>query len=94
MPGGGVPALFRRMYTLGCKKPELVVKVAGGGHLLGADDELDIGRRNVEMVDYLFERSGVQVAARDTGGTESRTIEFHVQTGEVWVRSRGKEKRL
>ncbi|MBL8956459.1 MAG: chemotaxis protein CheD [Myxococcaceae bacterium] len=90
----GVPLLFRRLYTLGCSKEELVVKVAGGGRLLGGSDELDVGSRNLEMLDYLFARSAVEVAARDVGGTVSRTVEFKLATGEVCVRSRGKERLL
>ncbi len=90
----GVPMLFHRMYAAGSQKRELVVKVAGGGHLLAAQGELDVGSRNLEVLDKLFVRSGVLVAARDTGGTVSRTVELHVGTGRVVVRSHRKERVL
>lgn len=90
----GVPTLFHRMYGAGAKKTDLVVKIAGGGHLLEVAVEIDVGARNLEAAERLFERSGVRVAARDVGGTVSRTVELHVGTGDVLVRSQRKERRL
>ncbi|MBK7859265.1 MAG: chemotaxis protein CheD [Archangiaceae bacterium] len=87
----GVPMLFHRLYAVGCHKRELVVKVVGGGHLLGAADAFDIGHRNLEVLDKVFARSGVFVAARDVGGAVSRTVELNVGTGRVTVRSHRKE---
>lgn len=90
----GVPLLFEKLYAFGCRKPELIVKVAGGGSLQEGGDAFQIGPRNVAMLRYMFERTGVRVAAEDVGGRRSRTVKIAVATGLVTVRSGAEETTL
>ncbi len=80
----GIPLLFERMYALGCKKPDIVVKAAGGGSFHpGAT--LDIGKRNHVVMRKIFWKANVLVAAEDVGGDQSRTVRLFVDTGLVTV---------
>lgn len=90
----GVPLLFERMYALGCRKPDLVVRVAGGGTLHDDRGTFDIGQRNYTILRKMFWKVGVLIAAEDVGGRVSRTARLVVATGEVIIRSGGKERPL
>lgn len=82
----GIPLLFERMYALGCKKADIVVKAAGGGSFHpGAT--LDIGKRNHVMMRKIFWKANVLVAAEDVGGEQSRTARLFVDTGMITIQS-------
>ena len=83
----GIPLLFERMYMLGAKKRDIVVKVAGGGSFHGATDTFDIGRRNYTMMRKIFWKNQVLIAAEDIGGNRSRTARLFVDTGQVTIQS-------
>jgi len=83
----GIPLLFERMYMLGAKKKDIVVKVAGGGSFHGDTDTFDIGRRNYTMMRKIFWKNQVLIAAEDIGGNRSRTARLFVDTGQVTIQS-------
>jgi chemotaxis protein CheD len=83
----GIPLLFERMYMLGAKKRDIVVKVAGGGSFHGDIDTFDIGRRNYTMMRKIFWKNQVLISAEDIGGNKSRTARLFVDTGQVTIQS-------
>jgi chemotaxis protein CheD len=83
----GIPLLFEKMYMLGAKKRDIVVKVAGGGSFHGEGDTFDIGRRNYTMMRKIFWKNQVLIAAEDIGGNRSRTARLYVDTGQVTIQS-------
>ena len=83
----GIPLLFERMYMLGAKKRDIVVKVAGGGSFHGDIDTFDIGRRNYTMMRKILWKNQVLIAAEDIGGNRSRTARLFVDTGQVTIQS-------
>ena len=90
----GVPLLFHSMYGLGCKKENLVVKVAGGGALYDDHGLFEIGKRNWTVLRRMLWKTNVLVTAEDVGGAKSRTVSLDVTTGRCIVRSSGKEEEL
>lgn len=65
-----------------------VAKIAGGAAMFKGDTRMaSIGDRNVEEVKRQLGLLRVPVVAEDTGGSHARTIEFHLDTGLVVVRS-------
>jgi chemotaxis protein CheD len=92
----GVPRLFLESYRQGARKERLVVKVAGGACAGGNEDEdyFQIGKRNITMLRQLLWKNGVLLKAWDVAGNESRTMLLEVGTGEVAIRSGGKNKVL
>jgi chemotaxis protein CheD len=89
----GVPALFKEAYRLGAKKERIVAKVAGGASVATNvnQDTFQIGKRNYIALKKLLWKNGVLLEAEDVGGNVSRTVSLQVGTGEVVVKTNGKE---
>jgi chemotaxis protein CheD len=66
----------------------LVAKIAGGAAMFGGgDDGTSIGARNIAEVKRQLALLRIPLVAEDTGGAHARTIELHLDTGLVIVRS-------
>jgi chemotaxis protein CheD len=90
----GIPLLFQSLYALGCRKEDLVVKVAGGGALYDDKGLFSIGKRNYTVLRKMFWKAGVIIAAEDVGGARSRTARLHVGSGRCTISSQGEERQL
>lgn len=90
----GIPLLFRALYELGAVKKRLIVKVAGGAQLLDDAGTFNIGKRNYVMLRKLFWKNNVLIDAEDVGGSVSRTLRLHVDSGTVTVKTRNGEEEL
>ena len=90
----GVPLLFERMYSMGCEKKDLVVKVAGGGQLYDDHGTFEIGKRNYTVLRKMLWKNNVLIQAEDVGGMKSRTVRLWVADGRVVIRSAGGEEEL
>ncbi len=90
----GIPLLFERMYALGSRKQDIVVKAAGGGSFHGDAGTFDIGRRNHTAMRKIFWKAQVLVRAEDVGGSRSRTARLFVDTGQVTIQSGSEVDRL
>jgi chemotaxis protein CheD len=90
----GVPLLFHAMYELGCKKSDLVVKVAGGGQLYDDNGAFEIGKRNITVLRRMLWKTNVLVTAEDVGGQKSRTVTLEIKTGRCVVKSQNEEVEL
>jgi chemotaxis protein CheD len=99
-PGGGftgrrhrfadlaVPELIDQMVEAGAGRHRLIAKVAGGASMFKGESGLDsIGGRNAAAVLEQLEKCGLAVRAADTGGSHARTIELHLDSGVLLVRS-------
>lgn len=94
MPGNyadtAVPLLIRKVSDMaGLRAPAgsaLVAKLAGGATIWLKDSPFHVGKRNIEAVERLLRQHQVPLAARDTGGTVSRTVTVDVASGVVTVR--------
>lgn len=90
----GIPMLFHSMYGLGCKKENLIVKVAGGGSLYDDHGRFAIGQRNYTILRKMFWKAGVMISAEDVGGAKSRTTRLFLNNGRCTVTSSGEELEL
>lgn len=83
-----VPMLVDKLVRLGCPVKRLQAKLAGGSAMFRGDSNMaNIGQRNVAEVKAQLERYGIRPVAEDTGGSHARTIELHLDTGLLIVRS-------
>lgn len=87
----GLPAMFHAVYALGGLKHRLVIKFAGGAEFLDEKKIFRIGQRNVETTLAMLARNGVNVAASETGGRESRTVRLDLSTGNFTLDIPGKK---
>jgi chemotaxis protein CheD len=87
----GIPSLFRECYRLGAAKPRMIVKVAGGSQVLGGGDHFNIGKRNYAALRKIFLRNQVMIDGEDVGGTTARSLFMDMASGQVWIKSPGKD---
>lgn len=89
----GIPLLFRKAYQLGAEKRRLLVRVAGGAHVLDGEGPLDIGKRNYLAMKKIFGKAGVMIHGREVGGVVWRTMRLDVGSGRVMLQEGGAEAR-
>lgn len=83
-----VPALVEQLSEMGAPKRRIVARIAGGAAMFGGDSDLGtIGKRNTAEVRAQLHRLGIPIRGEDTGGSHARTIELHLDTGILLVRS-------
>jgi len=83
-----VPELIERMVGMGAGRHRMFAKIAGGSAMFKGDAGMDsIGGRNAAAVIEQLEKNGLTVCSADTGGSHARTIELHLDSGVLVVRS-------
>lgn len=94
----GIEDLISEMVKLGAAKNRMTAKIAGGAQMFSFNssvgDLMRIGDRNVLAVKEKLKNEGIPVIAEDTGLNYGRTIEFYSETGELKVKSVGKESKI
>lgn len=93
----GIDALIMRMISMGANRAAFIAKIAGGAQMFAFNsnnDMMRIGERNVEATKNKLMQLGICIKAEDTGKNYGRTIEFYPQTGELHIKSVGKELKI
>ena len=79
--------LINRMLGIGADRSRLVAKVFGGAHVIPAiSPENGTGEKNVAFVMAFLEKEKICVLSKDVGGSDSRRIYFHTDTGHVFLK--------
>lgn len=84
-----VPILIKKMEEKGCKRRNLVAKIAGGASMFNFSDKSmvsDIGKRNAESVKLALKKESIPIIAEDTGGNKGRTMIVDSEDGMVMLR--------
>jgi chemotaxis protein CheD len=100
-----IPHLFSEIEKAGAQAARLRAAIIGGAQIFtpapstrtpsGATvSRLEIGPRNVEAVKSGLAKLHIPIVAEQTGGYCGRTVTFHVQHGQVFVRPIGAEESL
>ncbi|MEA4882360.1 MAG: chemotaxis protein CheD [Clostridia bacterium] len=92
----GVGRLVGETVRRGGSRGRLQAKIAGGARMFdvpGQGAGLDIGARNAEAVRAALLEAGVPIVAADVGGSNGRTMRFHVGARKVYVRLPGMTER-
>lgn len=93
----GIDALVQHMLKIGANRYALIAKIAGGAQMFAFGNNSDmmrIGERNVEATKYKLNELGICIKAEDTGANYGRTIEFYPESGELHIKSVGKERKI
>ncbi|MBN2233035.1 MAG: chemotaxis protein CheD, partial [Deltaproteobacteria bacterium] len=80
-----VELLINRIMQVGGDRRRLVAKVFGGAGMLSAVGS-QMGRKNSDFVFAMLQEERIRVVTHDVGGTDSRTIYFHTDTNEVFLK--------
>lgn len=86
----GLPLLFKRMNGSGKVHSSLMIKLVGGSNIMDSNRRFDIGKRNVLAIKKYLWKNRMGVISEDVGGSISRTVSVTVETGEVFISSKGK----
>lgn len=88
-----IPQLLEEMARLhGGKRGRLLVKLVGGANIMDPNNTFDIGKRNALAIKKILWENRLGVLVEDTGGEISRNVRVNVKTGNVFVKSLGKER--
>lgn len=90
----GVPALLTAMFNCGCRKKDLVTRVAGAARTMDTANLFRIGERNYAVFRKIMWKNGMLIRAEDVGGERARSLSLVIATGQVLVRSEGTEREL
>jgi chemotaxis protein CheD len=81
--------LLSDMQEQGAERSYISARLAGGARMFSSSpDHPCIGDQNLVSIRQLLSEECVPVKGADTGGTYGRTIEFHLDSGEVIIKSR------
>jgi chemotaxis protein CheD len=81
----GVNLLLQRMQDSGAKLDSLVVCVAGGAQVMGAESIFKIAQRNHAVFRKLMWKNSLLITAEDVGGDRPRTMSIGIGSGSVIV---------
>lgn len=82
-----IEVAIQKMLERRCLRSRIVSKIAGGASMFSFGDNMNIGEKNVVAVIKKLEELKIPILASDTGGNYGRTLEFHVETGVLIVKS-------
>jgi len=89
----GIARLLGAMDKLhGGKRGRLLVKLVGGANIMDPDNTFDIGKRNVLAIKKILWENRLGVLVEDLGEDISRNVRVRVDTGQVSVKTLGKER--
>lgn len=82
----GVPLFINKMCSeYGCIKNDLIIELFGGAKSSNTNDIFHIGQRNVMAVKKVLNDLNLHYIDTETGGRNSRTLEFNVKTGKKMI---------
>lgn len=90
----GVVNLLQNVFEAGATRRNVVARVAGGAHMLDRKQTFRIGKRNFAVLRKVLWKNDILIDSHDLGGTVSRTMFFHVGTGDVVIKTGGEMKLL
>lgn len=85
----GIPLLLNKIIKSGASKDRIVAAIAGGGLILTDTKlgvELDIGRKNINMVQEVLCLAGIPIVRQDTGGYFGRVLKLNPEDGLIDIR--------
>jgi chemotaxis protein CheD len=85
--------LINEVLKAGASRERLEAKVFGGGAVLAAMQQMNIGERNGEFVMNYLKMEGIPVVARDLGDVFARRVSYFPREGRVMVRKMNSQTR-
>jgi len=91
-----IPHVIKELTSRGARKERLRAAIVGGAQLFsfsGANESMDVGKRNIEAVKKHLADNRISVVAEDVGGRQGRTVVMDAKTGDIVVKQSGATER-
>lgn len=92
-----IPLMIDEMIKLGAQKERLVAKLAGGATMFKHSENSlmgEIGKNNIVSVREILAVMKIPVLSEEVGGDFGRTIDFYLETGELKIKTIGKDPKI
>ncbi len=89
-----IPLMISEMIEAGASKHNMTAKIAGGATMfkhLETSMMGEIGINNIKSVKEILLKNNIEIIAEDVGSDYGRTIDFYLETGELRIKTIGKE---
>lgn len=94
----GIQELHKLMVQKGANPQNIIAKIAGGAMMFSFGSEtselMRVGERNVVATKEQLNKMKIKIYAEDTGMNYGRTIIFDSATGELTIKSVGKDLKV
>lgn len=90
----GIEELLKKMINVGCKKNQIVAKIAGGAAMFKFSDKKinsDVGQRNALAVIEKIKSLSIPLISEDIGGSKGRSMTIESEDGTVIINVIGSE---
>lgn len=79
--------LINRIMSLGGDRRNLKAKIFGGAKIIPViSEEYSMGKKNSDFVIEFLNNEKIKIVNMDIGGTQTRKIYFHTDTGVVYIK--------
>jgi chemotaxis protein CheD len=85
--------LLEDLRNQGAHLQDIVAKMAGGSRMFPFYNGVkqSVGEDNIESIVSLLKREGIPLTGKDVGGNYGRSVEFHLNSGRLMVKTIGRE---
>lgn len=95
----GILEMIRKMEVFGGVRSRMTAKIAGGAKMfdIPGDSKFgigNIGKRNIDSVRKVLQKDKIRLVKEDVGFNYARTMIFDTNTGQVTIRSYGRQDNL
>ncbi len=88
-----IPMMLDDMVRNGADRTRVTAKIIGGACMFNVSENSvmsEIGTNNILKAREVLQRLGIPLIVEDTGGNFGRTINFYLESGEVKIKSMGR----
>ena len=92
-----IPLLVEDMMRAGAMRNSMIAKIIGGAAMFKHTENSfmgDIGRNNIVSVQQILSGMNLRIVSSDVGGDYGRTIDFYLETGEVKIKTIGRDTKI
>ena len=89
--------MIDEMKKLGADRDRMIAKLAGGATMFKHTENSlmgDIGKNNIISVKEILLSLNIPVLSEELGGDYGRTIDFYLETGELKIKTIGREPKI
>jgi len=92
-----IPLLVDDMIRAGALRSSMIAKIIGGAAMFKhAENSFmgDIGKNNIVTVQQILSGMNIRIVSSDVGGDYGRTIDFYLETGDVKIKTIGRDTKI